>query len=499
MSYLEMLKEENSKTKTLNGAVTYSKTGDACLDLFSVAGGMRYRNPKDAIGLFKRAYIENPDLAMKLLFYIRDIRQGMGERRVFRTLLRYVAKMWPESARKNVDLIAEYGRFDDLLCLQGTKVWPSVVDYIKKVLSEDLKSLEARKNGELDAHISLLAKWLPSVNTSSKKTCAKAMKLANDLGMPAGDYRKMLSKLRAQIGIAERNLSGKRVENIKYEAVPAGAMLKYRNAFADQDSKRFFKYLTEVKKGTKSIHCETLFPYEIVRPIFRYGIQCEAGRKANLLDVMWNSLPADIGNENAISVIDVSGSMYCGPEGAVTPALIAQSLGLYHAERAKGAFHNHFITFSSEPELIEIHGKTLRDKLAYIQSADWGMSTNIKAVFNLILNTAVKNKSTQEEMPSVLYIISDMEFDCAIENPSMTVYDGAKKKFNDAGYELPAVVFINVNSWQMQAPVRAHTKGAALVSGAGINSFKHKFDGNMTPMSHMLMVLNSDRYKKVCA
>ena len=192
--------------------------------------------------------------------------------------------------------------------------------------------------------------------------------------------------------------------------------------------------------------------------------------------------------------------MYCCQRrDAVTPALISQSLGLYHAERCKGRFHNHFISFSEIPELIEIHGETLRDKLRYIQSANWGMSTNLEAVFDLILYTAIEANSKQDEMPSVLYIISDMEFNCAIADPSKTVYENARAKFELAGYQLPAVVFINVNSWQMQAPVTAHQKGAALASGMGITTFKEKFDGNMTPMSHMLKVLMSDRYKEVHA
>ena len=149
--------------------------------------------------------------------------------------------------------------------------------------------------------------------------------------------------------------------------------------------------------------------------------------------------------------------------------------------------------------MIEIHGSTLKDKIRYIQSADWGGSTNLEAVFTLILDTAVKAHCRQDEMPSVLYIISDMEFNCAIANPDKTVYESAKAMFKKAGYELPAVVFINVNSWQMQAPVSANQKGAALASGMGTSTFKEKFDGNITPMSHMLKVLMSDRYKDVHA
>jgi hypothetical protein len=192
--------------------------------------------------------------------------------------------------------------------------------------------------------------------------------------------------------------------------------------------------------------------------------------------------------------------MYCGFQGnAVTPALIAISLGLYHAERCKGAFHNHFISFESLPHLIEIHGATLQDKLRYIQIAPWGCSTNLEAVFELLLKTAIDSNATQDELPSVLYIVSDMEFNRAVRNPDKSIYDNARERFESFGYTLPAVVFINVNSWQMQAPVRAHQKGAALTSGMGVSTFKEKFDGNMTPMSHMLKVLMSKRYEEVHA
>ena len=501
MSYLNALEEKASETRTLNGAKTYSTTGDACLDFFSVAGGMRYRSERDQVRLFTRAYIENPELAMKLLFYIRDIRQGMGERQLFRTLIRHVAKTWPESARKNVRLIPEFGRYDDLFCLLGTRSESTVVELVKKQLEQDEKALQERENGNPDAKISLLAKWMPSVNTSSARTRGIARRLMQDLGMDRYRYRKTLKGLRAATCVTERYLTEKKPEKIQYPAVPAGAMLKYRQSFQRNDAQRFSAYLHDVAEGKKRIHGETLFPYEILRPYFntpQYPYCKVAG--TDTLEALWENLPRDLGNENAISVIDTSGSMYCKMrEDAVTPALISQSLGLYHAERCKGPFHNRFISFNSQPHLITIHGDTLEDKLRYIQSAPIGLSTNLEAVFNLILSTAADANAAQDELPSVLYIISDMEFNMAVENPDKPIYENARKKFEASGYRLPAVVFINVNSWQMQAPVRAHQKGAALASGMGVSSFKEKFDGNMTPMSHMLKVLLSERYADVHA
>ncbi|MBR4040049.1 MAG: DUF2828 family protein [Clostridia bacterium] len=498
MSFIDQMKTEFNLTSTLNGAVTHATSGDACLDLFAVAGGMRYRKKQDQIRLFDRAYIENPELAMKLLFHLRDIRGGMGERTLFRTLLRHVASVWPESARKNVRYIAKYGRWDDVLCLMDTPAQEEAIRVIRDQLDKDMESLRRREAGEKDAPISLLAKWLPSINTSSRKTRAQAQKLVSALGMEAKPYRQMLSALRAHIALTERYLTKKQAGKISYEAVPAGAMLKYRAAFNRQDGGRYRRYLKDVLQSKTKMHADTLFPYEILRPYFKgwsWSPENIPGEKT--LEALWASMSCEIGSQNALSVIDTSGSMYCG--NGIKPALISQAMGLYCAERCKGPFHNLFITFSSWPTLMEIKGKTLAKKLRYLSTAPWGGSTDLEKVFDLILQTAVKANAAQDEMPQVLYIFSDMEFNCAIQRPDETIYENARLSFERAGYQLPAVVFHNVNSWQMQTPVQAHTKGAALTSGASVQSLKEPFDGNITPMSHMLRVLNGKRYEVIHA
>lgn len=499
MSYLNELKTESNYTRTLNGAKTHGSTGNACLDFFAVSGGMRYRRKSEQIRLFEQAYIETPDLAMKLLFHLRDIRGGMGERKLFRTLLRHVAFTWPESVRKNVSYIPEFGRWDDVLVLLQTPAKNQAVELIRAQLAEDEAALRRRQAGEEDAHISLLAKWLPSDNTSSPRTRKTAMLLIQALEMKQKEYRRMLTALRARIGLTERQLTRKQPEKINYEAVPAQAMLKYRSAFKRADKERFSEYLNNVRKGEKQIHTLTLFPYEVLRPFFKGGYwnKYEAA-ESQTLEQLWEHLPGAIGSMNAISVVDTSGSMYCSC-GPLTPALISQAMGLYCAERCEGLFHNHLITFENRPHLVEIHGDTLRDKLKYIGNLDWGNSTNLEAVFDLILETAVNNRAKQTEMPQVLYIFSDMEFNSCMRNANRTVYENARELFNLYGYEMPAVVFHNVNSWQMQTPVTAATRGTALSSGASTFTLEHKFDGNVTPMSHMLRVLNSERYAMIHA
>lgn len=498
MSYLANLKTEANYTRTLNGAKSHGSTGDACLDFFAVAGGMRYRRPQDQITLFERAYIETPELAMKLLFHLRDIRGGMGERKLFRTLLRHVARTWPESARKNVPYIAEFGRWDDILCLLGTPAQREAVQAIKVQLAEDEAALKRREAGEEDAHISLLAKWLPSDNTSSPRTRKTAARLIKALGMEQTEYRRLVTALRTRIGLTERQLTRKAPEKVNYEAVPAQAMLKYRSAFERNDGQRYARYMRDVRRGKKRIHTDTLFPYEVLRPFFNGSSWCMHDAKGmDALEALWDHLPGAVGNVNAISVVDTSGSMYWAEK--LKPALISQAMGLYCAERCEGVFHNHLITFESTPHLMEIHGATLRDKLKYIGSLPVGGSTNLEAVFDLILDTALKSRAKQAEMPQVLYIFSDMEFNCAMRNADKTVYENAKERFEGVGYRMPAVVFHNVNSWQMQTPVTAHTRGTALTSGASTHALGHKFDGNVTPMDHMLRVLNSERYAMIHA
>ena len=500
MSYWDELYEEANYTLTLNGAKTHGSTGDACLDFFAVAGGMRYRSREEQIRLFDRAYIETPDLAMKLLFYLRDIRGGMGERKLFRTLIRHAALTWPESVIKNVPYIAEFGRWDDMLCLLDTPAQTQMVQVIRQQLEEDEAALKRRESGEEDAHISLLAKWMPSDNTSSPRTRRNAQRLMSALGMNNREYRRRVTALRARIGLTECRLTKKQPDKVNYEAVPAQAMLKYRKAFNRQDKERFEEYLSGVEAGEKKINADTLFPYEVLRPFFsrRGYVFSENPDSMETLEQLWNHLPGAVADANAISVVDTSGSMYCG-YGALVPALVSQAMGLYCAERCRGYFHNHLITFESTPHLVEIRGANLRDKLKYISTLPWGGSTNLEGVFDLILQTAVKYNVKQEELPSVIYIFSDMEFNWCVHDADSTVYENARELFELNGYRMPAVVFHNVNSWQMQTPVTAHTRGTALSSGAAACGMGYSYDGNVTPMELMLRVLGSERYKMIRA
>ena len=625
---------------TLNGAMAYSSSGDKCLDLFFIAGAMRYHD-MDRINMkFTEAYRENPELAMKLLFYIRDIRGGIGERDIFRRLIRTVARKWPESAVKNVQWITEYGRWDDLICLLGTAAEKEVVRIIQKQLDDDMAALERRRQGEIRAHISLCAKWMPSSNASSARTRGNAKVLMKLLNLNEKQYRAVLTPLRAAISLTEHYVTRRQFDRIQYDHIPSQALLRYDDLFTQFDSERYEAFMRGIRGSYRHMNAETLTPDQIVRrtgcfgfellenysdksggrgyypgdylrgpkgyinqlvparryqwgkfiPVtvvrrpnsgevrwlkpyqgnvqqrsrkwkaYYYNLQhrteCMPMRRVKFMGIFnahdlkawkfpfspfdpgfvpvylwpdvyavyrlcsrfagtkhvfrkaqrrgsyrmchpeefWKSLPGSVSMENAISVIDTSSSMMC--YGAHT---VADALGLFYAEHAKGAFHNKFITFSEKPKMMKVCGDQLWDKLRNIHNASWGGTTNLEAVYNLLLRLAVRAGAGQDEMPSAVVIYSDMEFNRSVTNPYGNLYDDCREAFEKAGYEMPAVVFHNVNSLQMQTPVLSDATGAALSSGRTTHHMKHRYTSSTTPLQHMLEVLMSERYAPIHA
>ena len=484
---LNYLKQEANKTVTENGAATHITTESDCLDLFATIGALRRESDSEIVTRFIRAYSENKDIAMKLLFFARDIRGGLGERRVFKVILNWLANNEPKTVRKNLEYVAEYGRFDDLLCLMGTACEKDMLDVLKAQFEADNNALT---NG---GEVSLLAKWLPSVNASSTETVLYAKKIAKHFGLNDASYRKALVALRAHIRIIENNLREKDY-SFDYSKQPSKAMYKYRKAFIRNDGERYSQFLDKVTTGEAKLHASTLMPYEIITPFFRRNVSDEE-RKA--INTTWIS-QEDFGDtENALAVIDGSGSMYGGADPM--PATVALSLGIYFAERNKGAFKNHFITFSENPQLVEIKGEDILDKVRYCHGFNEVANTNIQKVFELILDAAKKNSVPQDELPKKLYIISDMEFDYCAEDASLTNFEYAKKLFAEAGYTLPEIVFWNVASRNRQQPVTRNEQGVALVSGCTPRLFSMVASGTMNPYAFMLEVVESERYAKIVA
>lgn len=495
---LNYLKQEANETVTENGAATHITTESDCLDLFATIGALRRESDSEIEARFIRAFTENRDIAMKLLFFARDIRGGLGERRVFKVILNWLAKNEPSTVRKNLTYVAEYGRYDDLLCLMDTPCEKDMLDVIKVQFEADNAALN---NG---GEVSLLAKWMPSVNASSPETVLYAKKIARHFGMNDADYRKALVSLRAHIRIIENNLREKDY-SFDYSKQPSKAMYKYRKAFMRNDAERYNDFIGKVSSGEVRLHADTLAPYELVEPYIndtytassRSFMRQISEQEKNLLNATWASLPDFGSEENAIAVIDTSGSMYW--DAKPMPAAVALSLGLYFAEHNTGLYKNHFIEFSARPQLIEIKGDTFADRLRYVASFNEVANTNLEAVFDLILNSAVKNNVSASELPAKLIIISDMEFDRCVSNACSTNFKNAKAKFEAHGYNLPDIVFWNVASRNRQQPITKNERGVALVSGCTPRLFEMVASGTVNPYAFMLEVVESERYAKIVA
>ena len=494
---LNAIKTESNKTYTENGAVTNVSTYSDCLDLFATVGALRKASEQEILDRFIRAYTEDPDKAMKIIFFARDIRGGLGERRVFRTVMTYLAAQEPASVKKNIEYFGEYGRYDDLLSLMGTPCENDMLVYIAKQFADDMEALAAGKS------VSLLAKWLPSVNASNADTVVMAKKIARSMKMTDRDYRKAVVELRAKIRIIENNLREKDY-TFDYSKQPSKAMFKYRAAFMRNDGERYGAFINKVSKGEAKLNAKTVMPYELVDPFLTGGwysgrtfMRDISDEEKNVLNATWASMPDFGGDQNAIAVVDTSGSMYFS--SSPRPASVALSLGLYFAERNKGLFHNYFIEFSHNAKLIELKGDTFADRLRYIASFNEIADTNIEAVFDLILRAAVKNRIPQDEMPATLYIISDMEFNSCVRNAGLTNFENAKMNYEAHGYKLPNVVFWNVQSRNRQQPVTMNEQGVALVSGCTPKLFSMVASGNIDPYSFMMEVVGSERYEKIVA
>ena len=488
---LKFLKREADTAYTANGAVSNASTMSDCLDFFAAAGALRNAGDEEIVSRFIRAFAEDRDIAMKTLFFARDIRGGLGERRAFRVILRYLAENYPDTVRKNIANIAEYGRYDDILSLIGTASEAEAVAYIRETLKKDMKSMQAQES------VSLMAKWLPSVNASSSESVRLAKRIAKAMNMSDASYRRMLSALRAYIKILENSLREKDY-SFSYEAQPSKALFKYRKAFIRNDEERYRAFIEKAKTEPSVLKTGSLTPYDIVSAVLNNRKGMSAADR-EVLDTTWNALENYVNSDNTLVVVDGSGSMYWTPRGGVVPAAVAESLGIYFAERNKGAFAGNFITFSANPRLVEIKGTDIFEKVKYCMSYNECSNTNIEKTFDLILNTAVKNRLKQSDMPSRLIIISDMEFDVCADNSSMTNFDNAKAKFAKKGYKLPQVVFWNVNSFNRQQPVRMNDRGAILVSGMSPQIFSMLKDDKLDPYSFMMSVISSERYERVAA
>nr|DAI90967.1 MAG TPA: protein of unknown function (DUF2828) [Caudoviricetes sp.] len=478
MDFANALKEESKFTRTENGAVALNTTSDARLDLFGTIGALRDADENRITTLFSEAYAQDKLFATKIAFYARDIREGLGERKTFRTIIRYMAEHHPEALRPNLDLIGVFGRYDDLYELIGTPLENDMWKVMKNQFEEDWKNILTGNSA-----ISLLGKWIKTADASSPKTRKLGILTAHKLGYSVFEFKRMVRSMRKRIGVVESLMSAGKWTEIKYPEVPSRAMMIYRRAFVKHDPDGFGEFINKADKGEVKINASTLYPYDIVEKILY-------GRENNkVLEAQWKALPDYIEQgTNALIMADVSGSM-CG-----RPMATSIGLAIYFAERNTGAYHNLFMTFSSNPQIVTLKGETLHQKIKNVENADWGGNTNLKAAFEKVLDIAEKNNVSQEEMPKAIVVISDMEIDyCGDKNWSF--YDKMEKKFQKAGYVIPNVIFWNVYSRHDLFHADATRKGVQLASGQSVTVFKQVLQNlGYNPVEAMENTINSERY-----
>lgn len=513
--FINGLQNASNYTFTENGAVTHKTTKSDLLDMFAMGAAMRTRSDEDVILMFQKAYAENPVYALKCLFYIRDVRGGQGERRFFRTVMKSLARTDADAVRRNLKHIPEFGRWDDLYVFVGTALEKDAFAFMKEQLALDVTCKTP----------SLLAKWLKSENTSSQKSRELANKTRAAFGMNHKQYRKTLSVLRERINIVERLMSENRWDEIEFDKIPSRAGMIYKNAFARHDIERMKQdptvqsYADFAKDTTKKVNAKALYPYECVSEAMKAmrggygwygrdnGVALDDTNRL-MVNKYWDNLEDYFNGStfNGMAIVDTSGSM-CGTDAAA-PINVAISLGMYCGMKAKGPYANHFITFSSNPTFVEIEGVDFCDKVVRMSRADWGGSTNVEAAFDMMLDVAIKNHLSQSDIPENLIIISDMEFNSCVTSGARstdrwgygygrssvndTLFEAMAKKWRAHGYDMPHLIFWNVQARQNNIPMIGNGN-VSYVSGMSPSIFETIMSGK-TGYDLMMEKLNTERY-----
>lgn len=456
---------ENQEARTSNGMKARASSANACVDLFYAIGASRGKN---VIPQFIAAYVENATLALRIAMWARDVRGGAGERQIFRDILAYLEKNDPKSVEVLLSKAPIIGRWDDLLAVKSAEAEAFVNGMIAVALKEG--------NG-------LCAKWMP-------RKGERAVQLRKFLGLSPKEYRKTLVGLTQ---VVETQMCAKDWDNINFSHVPSLAASRYRSAF-QRNTPEFAKYVESLVRGETKVNAGAVYPYDVVKSALNhYGM---TATDVHFIEQQWNAMENFIGDANILPMIDVSGSMMCpaGGNANLTCMQVAISLGLYCADKNTGAFKDVFLTFSSNPQLHKVSGSIVQ-KLNQIRTADWGMSTNVLAAMDKILSTAMKGKVPQELMPKMLVIFSDMQFDsCARFDDS--AMEGFKRRYQSAGYEMPKIVFWNLNGAN-NVPVKSNESGVAMVSGFSPALMKALLSDELeefTPVNVMLKTVMVPRY-----
>lgn len=469
-------------TFTENGQPTNSSSLSASVDLFFTLGAvraiMRTNIGKNrVIAKFEQAMVENPLIAMKLLFWARNVRGGAGERNVFRTLVTHMAEKQDVRIFQNIHNIAYFGRWDDMIAFMDTV-------YEKYAIDEYAKAL---KTGH-----GLAAKWAPRLGGKNNPTKKRfANKLRASMNLTAKDYRKLIVEM---TDVVETAMCQKDWSKIDYEKVPSLAMTRYNKAFSKHDWERFSQFGKNVTKGDAKINVKAIYPYDLIKTlrVSRDQIGVVEAQWAKQIDYLEDS------NERLFTMVDVSGSMKISRiSGDITPMDVAVSLGLYISERTKGPYKDAFMTFSKDPRIQYVKG-SISQKMRSMMNADWGMNTNLEKAFTHILEKSRAMNVPPEQMPTILLILSDMEFDSCVSTPSFTAMENIKEQYAAFGYEVPKVVFWNIENRHGNTPVNFKEDGTALVSGLSPSILKGILKGNITnPYMVMLDTINDEDYNRI--
>ena len=511
-SFLNGMKQVNNFAVTENGALTHFTTMDGLMDLFAMGAAYRTRTDEDVILLFKNAFDADPVYALKCLFYIRDVRGGQGERRFFRVATKWLAKYDTAAMERNLIHVPEFGRWDDLFVFIGTPLETAALDIIKHQLALDAQCKTP----------SLLAKWMPSENTSSAKTVKTAKVVRKYLGMSPKQYRKVLSALRARINVLERLMSEGRWDEIEFDKIPSKAGIKYKNAFARHDIERMKSdkivqsYADFAKSETTKVNAKALYPYEVVAKGIEvmgirrtgWGYSSRAAKPMDdtdrlMVNKYWENLQDYFNGKsfNGLAVVDTSASMR--GYDAASPINVAISLGMYCAERAKGPFAGHYVAFSRTPRLVNVQGVDFCDKVKRIYDANLCENTNIEATFDMLLDTAIANHCSQDELPQNIMVISDMEFDQGTSEGwgynrttfnAKTVMEKMRIKWANHGYRMPHLIYWNVQARQNNIPEDMGCGLVSYVSGMSPSIFEQIMSGK-TGYDLMMEKLDSARYE----
>ena len=491
---LNAMKQMNNITTTENGGITYKSTMNGLMDLFAMGGSYRKRSDADVIFLFDKAFKENESYALKCLFYLRDIRGGQGERRFFRIVTRWLACEHTEAMRRNLKFVPEYGRWDDLYVFVGTPLEKDAFNIMYHQLALDVECKTP----------SLLAKWLKSENTSSADSRALALKTRTAFNMTPRQYRKTLSVLRERIRIVERLMSENRWDEIEFDKLPSKAGIRYKNAFARHDlmrqksEKNVMTYEDFAKDKNTRVNAKTLNPCEVVNEAIHAVRKPMDDTDRLMVNKYWDNLKDYFNGSvfDGVAVVDTSASMR-GCYRSIAPIDVAISLGMYCAEKCNPAspWYGNYITFSRQARLVPIQGVDFVDKVRRIYDTNLCENTNIKSVFDLLLKLARQHGVNPEDMPKNIVIISDMEFDYCSGMYSNTVLSEMEKiavEWARYGYQLPKLVFWNVEARQDNIPMRDNGR-VTFVSGYSPVIYEMVMTGK-TGLDLVLDKLNSKRY-----